>query len=142
VTRAPGYCVTGSGRCERRGLGDGAGGRWRGRGSRMSKERARRRAARQALAARAAAKRARVQARRARWRGVRRRVLAPLDRRRAWLLGRRRPRQRLAALVLGAGLVFAVWYFVDSWPTRVALILLLVLVVPLLVVILFPRKVS
>jgi Flp pilus assembly protein TadB len=115
----------------------------------MSKQRARRRAQREALAAQTAVLRARVQAQQARrqarrehWRLLRRWLLGPPNRRRAWLLGRRRPQQRLAAGLIGAGLLFAVWYFVDALPTRVALTLLLVIVLPVLVIILFPRKVN
>jgi len=109
----------------------------------MSKERAARRVAREAAQAKAAVKRARVVARRDRVRALRRRLTPRLPgRRRAWLLGRRTPGQRIAAIVISLALFGGVWYFVDSLPTKVALTLLLLLVVPVLVVMLFPRKVS
>jgi Flp pilus assembly protein TadB len=107
----------------------------------VSKERARRRAERVARQARAARQRARLAARRARWRALRRRVTGPLNRRRAWLLGRRRPGQRLVAVLVAAAVLAAAWLIADSWPTRVALILLALLVIPLVVLLLFPRKV-
>ena len=109
----------------------------------MSKERARRRAEREALAAVAATRRARVASRRARLRSVRRsmaRPLAPLKRRRAWLFGRRSPGQRFAVGVAAVALGFVIWYLVPNWPVRIAFWLLTLLLLPVLAVLTFDRK--
>ena len=109
----------------------------------MSKERARRRAEREALAAAAAAKRARVHARKAQLRWLRRslaRPLAPLKRRRAWLVGRRSPGQRLVVGVAAVALGIVIWYVVPTWPVRIAFWLLVLLLLPVLAVLTFDRK--
>jgi Flp pilus assembly protein TadB len=109
----------------------------------MSKERARRRAEREALQAAVLARRSRAAARKARLRSVRRslaRPFAPLKRRRAWLFGRRSPGQRF---VIGLG-AFAVgvlvWYLVPNWPVRIAFWLLTLLLLPVVAVVTFDRK--
>ncbi|MDT5027410.1 MAG: hypothetical protein QOE61_3836 [Micromonosporaceae bacterium] len=106
----------------------------------MSKERARRRAEREATRAVAQAKRGRLERRRARRRALVRK-LTPRRRRRAWLLGRRSPGQRAAIAGVGIGLLWMVWYFVEPWPLRIAFTILAVLVLPLLVVVTFDRRV-
>lgn len=106
----------------------------------MSKERARRRVEREAAQAVARARRQRLDARRARRRALLRR-LTPRQRRRAWLLGRRSPGQRAAIVGVAIGLLWMVWYFVEAWPLRIALTIVAVLVLPLLVVVTFDRRV-
>jgi Flp pilus assembly protein TadB len=105
----------------------------------VSKERARRRAQREAAAAVAQAKRQRLEHRRVRRRALVRR-LTPRQRRRAWLLGRRSPGQRAAIVGVAIGLLWIVWYFVEPWPLRIAFSILAVLVLPLLVVVTFDRR--
>jgi Flp pilus assembly protein TadB len=106
----------------------------------VSKERARRRAEREAAKAVAEARRLRRDRRRA-WRRRVVRSFKPKVRRRAWLLARRSPGQR--ALIIGVGIAAlgAIWYMVDSWPLRVAFTLLLVLLLPVLVIVTFDRRV-
>jgi Flp pilus assembly protein TadB len=106
----------------------------------VSKERARLRAEREALRRRAAALAARREARRARRRALVRQ-LTPRRRRRAWLLGRRSPGQR--ALVIGLAIVglWLIWYLVGPLSLRIAFSLMLVLVLPVLAVVTFDRRV-
>jgi Flp pilus assembly protein TadB len=106
----------------------------------VSKERARRRAEREATQAVAQAKRGRLELRRARRRALVRK-LTPRRRRRAWLLGRRSPGQRAAIAGVAIGLLWMVWYFVEPWPLRIAFTILAVLVLPLLAVVTFDRRV-
>ena len=106
----------------------------------MSKERARRRAEREAARAIAEAKRLRLERRRARWRQLVRR-LKPPDRRRAWLLGRRSAGQRAVIAGIAIGLLWMVWYLVESWPVRIGLSFLVVLALPVVVVMMFDRRV-
>jgi hypothetical protein len=106
----------------------------------VSKERARRRAEREAIQAVAQAKRTRLELRRARRRALVRK-LTPRQRRRAWLLGRRSPGQRAAIVGVAIGLLWLVWYFVEPWPLRIAFTILVVLVLPLIVVVTFDRRV-
>ena len=109
----------------------------------MSKERARRRAVREAEQAAAAARRSRQLARRSRLRSVRRSLaapLAPLKRRRAWLSGRRSPGQRLAVGTAAVAVGLVIWYVVPSWPVRIAFWLLTLLLLPVLAVVSFDRK--
>jgi Flp pilus assembly protein TadB len=105
----------------------------------VSKERARRRAVREAQRAAAQAQRLRREARRARWR-ARLRRWTPRPRRWAWGLGRRSPGQRafLIGVALAAG--GGIWYFVESWPARVALWVLAALLLPVIAVVSFDRK--
>jgi len=109
----------------------------------VSKERAKRRAEREAIAAVAAARRSRLVARRARVRSLRRSLakpLAPLKRRRAWLVGRRSPGQRLVVGVAAVAVGFVIWYVVPNWPVRIAFWLLTLLLLPVFAVLTFDRK--
>ena len=103
----------------------------------MSKERAKRRAEREALRALALARHERAERRRARWRALRRRLTPG---RRAWGLGRRSGGQRAVMAGVTIGLLWMVWYLLDSWPLRIALTLLLLLLLPVLAVVTFDRK--
>jgi len=105
----------------------------------MSKERARRRAEREAARAAAEAARLRRQRRRQRWRALARR-LTPRRHRRAWGLGRRSAAQRAIIVGVGVLLLFAVWFLVDSWPNRIGLSVLVVILLPVLAVISFDRE--
>jgi len=105
----------------------------------VSKERARRRAEREAARAVAAARRDRVERRRARRRALMRR-LTPRPGRRAWGLGRRSPGQRAAFGALALAPLGLVWYFVDSWPLRIAFWLLILFALPAIGVLTFDRK--
>lgn len=111
----------------------------------MSRERAKRRAEREAAQAVMQAKRERSQRRRARRRLLLRRLtprpLTSQRKRRAWLLGRRSPAQRAMIIGVAIALLWAVWYFVDSWPLRIAFSLLALAFLPLLVVVTFNRRV-
>ncbi len=106
----------------------------------MSKERAQRRAAREAARAVAEAKRVRLARRRERRREVLR-WLRPRVRRRAWLLARRSPGQRALIAGVAIGLLWMVWYLVDSWPLRIGFSLVLLLLLPVLVIVTFDRRV-
>jgi Flp pilus assembly protein TadB len=106
----------------------------------MSKERARRRAEREAVCKQAQANRDRAELRRAKRRALVRK-LTPKNRRRAWLLGRRSPGQRAAIVGVAIGLLWTVWYFVEPWPLRIAFTILAMLALPLLVVVAFDRRV-
>lgn len=109
----------------------------------MSKERARRRAEREAAAAREREIRARRQARRARRAALLSRVTSPLrrDRRRSVsLLARQRARQNGALLALLVPLHGALWIVESSWAWRGSALLLSVLVWPVLTVMLFDRR--
>jgi Flp pilus assembly protein TadB len=105
----------------------------------VSKERARRRAERDAARAVAEAKRQRQERRRA-WRAALVQRLRPPSRRWAWGLGRRTPGQRSALIGFALAALLAVWYFVDSWPSRIALGLLVLLALPVVAVVTFDRK--
>lgn len=106
----------------------------------MSKDRARRRAEREVVRAAAEAKRVRTEQRRARRRALLRKM-APPDRRRAWLLARRSPGERALIVGVGIGLLWMVWYLVDSWPVRIGFALLVLLLLPVLVIVTFDRRV-
>ena len=103
----------------------------------MSKERARRRAEREA--ARVAAEAARL--RRARRIAFFRRFIPTRRRWRwAWGLGRRSPGQRSAVIGVGIGALAAIWYFLESVATRIGLSILVLLVLPVFAVVTFDRK--
>jgi Flp pilus assembly protein TadB len=106
----------------------------------MSKDRARRRAEREAAQAAALAARGRREQRVARRRALVRR-LTPKPGRRAWLLGRRKPGQRFALGVVGIGALWLIWYLVDPLVLRIAFSLLLLLLLPVLAVMAFDRRV-
>ncbi|GAA1743502.1 hypothetical protein [Luedemannella helvata] len=113
----------------------------------MSKERAQRRAVREAEEALRKAKRARQVARRARWRPMRR-ALAPRtlyrrivpDRRTGRLLPRRNSGERLVITTMTVVALAAVWLLLDSWPVRIGLTVLAIVAVPVLVVVAFDRR--
>ncbi|MBM0227865.1 MULTISPECIES: hypothetical protein [Micromonospora] len=106
----------------------------------MSKERARRRAARQAeLAAEQAVRRRRV-ARRERRRAVVRRLTPKLRRGRTGRLARHTRRERAAIVLLTGAALVGIWYFVDDLALRLALVVLLLLVLPAIVVIALDRR--
>lgn len=107
----------------------------------MSKQRAARRAVREAQEQRVRDARARAVARRNRRRAVVRRLTPRLpDRRVGKLFPRRTRTQRiLIALAFAAG-VAAVWYSFDDLTTRIALTATLVVVLPAIVVIAFGRR--
>ncbi len=105
----------------------------------MSRERALRRAQREALAARAQAARERVAARRSRRRALARRLLPP--RRRIGRLYARRTRAERATIVLVTLLGLAgVWYLVEDMATRIALAALVLVALPALIVLTLDRR--
>jgi hypothetical protein len=106
----------------------------------VSKERAKRRAEREAARAVAEAARLKRERRRAGRRALLRRV-TPRPGRRAWLLGRRSPAQRSAILGAGVAGLLAIWYFFEPLGLRIAFSLLFLLLLPVLAVIAFDRRV-
>jgi Flp pilus assembly protein TadB len=107
----------------------------------VSKERARRRAVREAEAAVARARRARAVARRERRRAFVRRLTPRLpDRRTGRLFARRNRAQRAVVGALTVLAALLVWLLVDSLALRLALITVLLLALPALVVIAFGRR--
>lgn len=108
----------------------------------MSKERAVRRAEREAEAAAARAERQRVAARRNKRRQVARRLRPKLPRRgRVGKLYPRRTRaQRSAIVVLFALAVLVVWLTVDDLATRIALTIVLLIALPAIVVMALGRR--
>ncbi|HET9655593.1 MAG TPA: hypothetical protein VFP72_09580 [Kineosporiaceae bacterium] len=113
----------------------------------MSRERARRRAEREAAAALVRAHRERQRARRERWDRLRERILRPLARSRPRrrpdsVLQRRHRRQNGVVLaVLFAGHV-VLWLLQPSWLWRGSVLVLTVLAWPALTVLLFDRRSS
>jgi hypothetical protein len=105
----------------------------------MSKERARRRAEREAARAAEQAVRLRRERRRRRWAALVRRV-TPRRRRSAWGLGRRSPGQRSVIIGVGALALLAVWVLIDSLSTRIGLTVLVLLLLPVVAVVSFDRK--
>jgi Flp pilus assembly protein TadB len=108
----------------------------------MSKERARRREARQREAAIVAAARAaeaeKRERREARSRAVRSRL--PRGRgRQTGILAQRRRRQAGATIALVLGLNLLVWVIFPDWPTRVMVLLVSLLAVPVLHTMMFRR---
>lgn len=107
----------------------------------MSKERARRRALRQAEEERQRAVRARRVARRQRRRTLLRRLRPRLPGRRTGRLFARRSRgERAAVFVLSLAALAVIWLVVDDLALRLALIALLILVLPAVVVIALDRR--
>ncbi|MFC7548484.1 hypothetical protein [Plantactinospora sp. GCM10030261] len=106
----------------------------------MSKERARRRAAREAEQARQRSVRARRAARRRRIRGILRAVTPRLPRRRTARLGGRSRVERAGIVVGGAFGAVLIWLLVDDLALRVALFLVLLLALPAIVVIALGRR--
>jgi Flp pilus assembly protein TadB len=106
----------------------------------VSKERARRRAAREAVLDREKSKRARAVSRRQRRRTLIR-TLTPRRRRRTGRLFARRSRgQRLGIILLPLLAVAAVWYLVSDPALRLVLIAMIVLVLPAVVVVVLGRR--
>lgn len=105
----------------------------------MSRERAKRRAEREAARAAEQAIRLRRARRRQRWAALLRR-LTPRRGRAAWGLGRRSPGQRSLIIGIGALLLLVVWFLVDSLATRVGLSVLVLLLLPVVAVVSFDRK--
>ena len=108
----------------------------------MSKERARRREAREKEAAIIAAARAaqaeKRERRDARSRAVRSRL--PSGRKRqTGILAQRRRRQTGATIALVVGLNLLVWVIFPDWPTRVMVLLVSLLAIPVLHTMLFRR---
>jgi hypothetical protein len=107
----------------------------------MSRERARRRALRQAEAERARAARARAVARRQRRRALLRRLTPRLpDRRTGRLLPRRSRGERAGVAVVALTAPSAIWLLVDDLALRLGLIILALLALPALVVIALGRR--
>ncbi|GAA4576725.1 hypothetical protein GCM10023176_48820 [Micromonospora coerulea] len=106
----------------------------------MSKERARRREARQSvLEAERVARRRRV-ARRERRRAVVRRLTPKVRRGRTGRLARHTRGERAAIVLLTGAALAGIWYFVDDLALRLALVVLLLLVLPAIVVIALDRR--
>ncbi|MFD2763175.1 hypothetical protein [Micromonospora eburnea] len=106
----------------------------------MSKERARRREAREAqLAAERAARRRRV-ARREWRRALVRRLTPTLRRGRTGRLARHTRGERAAIVLLTGLALVGIWSFVDDLALRLALVVLLLLVLPAIVVIALDRR--
>ncbi|MFC0030431.1 hypothetical protein ACFFMM_12970 [Micromonospora chaiyaphumensis] len=106
----------------------------------MSKERARRREARQAALERERAVRSRRVARRERRRAVVRRLTPVVRRGRTGRLRRHSRGERAAIVLLTGAAVAGIWSFVDDLALRLALVVLLLLVLPAVVVIALDRR--
>jgi hypothetical protein len=104
----------------------------------VSKERARRRAARAAEAERRRREAERRTARVARRRALRARIPR---RGRVGRLARRRTRGQLAGIALVLTIVLALsWYLVDAWPVRIAVLILALVALPALVTLTLDRS--
>ncbi|SCE90826.1 hypothetical protein GA0074695_2068 [Micromonospora viridifaciens] len=106
----------------------------------MSKERARRREARQAQLAAERAARLRRVARRERRRALVRRLIPRLRRGRTGRLARHTRGERAAIVLLTGLALVGIWSFVDDLALRLALVGLLLLVLPAVVVIALDRR--
>ncbi|MFI7605155.1 hypothetical protein ACIBTV_08520 [Micromonospora sp. NPDC049366] len=106
----------------------------------MSKERARRRAAREAELARERAVRRRRVVRRERRRALVRRLTPRARRRSAGRLARYSRGERAAIVLLTLAALFLIWSLVDDLALRVALAVLLLLALPAIVVIALDRR--
>ena len=106
----------------------------------MSKERARRREERLAVAEARRLAEERAAERRARRLRLRHRLT--IRRGRVGKVGRRRSRAQLATIVLVVAVAEAVvWYLIPDWPIRIAAAVLAVVAVPALVTLSFDRSV-
>jgi hypothetical protein len=105
----------------------------------LAKDRALRRAAREAEAAKLRAKRARVVARRQRRRAVVAR-LTPKQRRTGRLFARRSRGERAGIVVITIVLLALVWFLVDDPGLKIVLTLLTVLCLPALVIVALGRR--
>ncbi|GIJ25285.1 hypothetical protein Vqi01_04470 [Micromonospora qiuiae] len=106
----------------------------------VSKERARRRAAREAEAARRRLVRERALARRARRRALVRRLVPTVRRGRTGRLPRYSRGERASIVALSLAAVVLIWLFVPDLALRVMLVMLLLLVLPVIVVIALDRR--
>ncbi|MGK5741863.1 hypothetical protein [Micromonospora sp. URMC 103] len=106
----------------------------------MSKERARRRAEREAELARERAVRRRRVARRERRRVLVRRLTPRLRRRGAGRLVRHSRAERAGIVLLTVAALVLIWSLVDDLALRIALVVLLLLVLPAIVVIALDRR--
>ncbi|MDO3704666.1 hypothetical protein Q3W71_23670 [Micromonospora sp. C28SCA-DRY-2] len=106
----------------------------------MSKERARRRAEREATLARERVVRQRRSARRARRRALLRRVTPTVRRGRTGRLPRHSRGERAAIVLLTLAAIILIWSLVDDLALRLALVVLLLLVLPAIVVIALDRR--
>jgi Flp pilus assembly protein TadB len=110
----------------------------------VSKERARRRAEREAAAAAERARRARVSARRARGQAFRSALARPFTAARGRgvdsALRRHRQRQNGVVLAVVVGAHVAYWLFEPSWTWRLSALVLTVALWPVLLVVLFDRR--
>jgi hypothetical protein len=110
----------------------------------MSKDRALRRAAREAEEQAARALRARQVARRAKRREIRRRLTPRLPKRGrvGKMFPRRTTGQRTAIGVVLVGVIFLIWYNVDDLGARIAMTAVALLAAPAIVVLAFGRRSS
>ncbi|MEU5905660.1 hypothetical protein [Micromonospora sp. NPDC047527] len=106
----------------------------------MSRERARRRAEREAVLARERVVRQRRVARRQRRRALVRRLTPQVRRGRSGRLARHTRGERAAIVLLTGAAMILIWTFVDNLALRIALIVLLLLVLPAIVVIALDRR--
>jgi Flp pilus assembly protein TadB len=107
----------------------------------VSKERAERRAARQAERDAAAARRERAQARKTRRSALMRRW-RPHDRRGRpdSMLAQRRRRQDASVAFVMLSVLVVSWILLDGWAARLTVVLISALAVPVLVTLLFDRR--
>ncbi|AEB46411.1 hypothetical protein VAB18032_26691 [Micromonospora maris AB-18-032] len=106
----------------------------------VSKERARRRAVREAEAARRRVARERALARRARRRALIRRMVPTVRRGRTGRLLRYSRRERATIVALTLAAIALIWVLVPDLALRVVLIVLLLLVLPVIVVVALDRR--
>ncbi|WP_410810933.1 hypothetical protein [Micromonospora sp. 067-2] len=106
----------------------------------MSRERARRRAEREAELARGRAARQRRVSRRQRRRALVRRLTPRIRWGRSGRLARHTRGERAAIVLLTGAALILLWTFVDDLALRVALIVLLLLALPAIVVIALDRR--
>jgi hypothetical protein len=107
----------------------------------VSKQRAQRRAVREAEADAARQRRQRRVLRRERRRALLRRLRPRLpDRRTGRLFARRSRPQRAAVVIAALGALALVWFEIDSMATRIALTALILIATPALTVVVFDRR--
>ncbi|MFV2101102.1 hypothetical protein [Micromonospora sp. LOL_024] len=106
----------------------------------MSKERAQRRAVREAEAARRRVRRERALARRTRRRALVRRLVPTVRRGRTGRLPRYSRRERATIVALTLAAIILIWVLVPDLALRLVLIVLLLLVLPVIVVIALDRR--
>lgn len=108
----------------------------------MSKERALRRASREAEEAKARAARARAVARRAKRREIKRRLTPTLPKRGrvGKMLPRRSTRERTVIAIVFVVVLLGIWTMFDDLTTQIALTAIAILVLPAAVVVAFGRR--